>query len=419
MTDCLMSHAGSHGRPQRSAVPPAHAVLGLSSPRATSDANAAGPSAKRSRKDRAPNWTAAEVLALVAAKTRLQDDENNCIDKRNLMHPELGKWQKISEYFHEAHASDKRRDGAACKSKWNQVVPEYERIADYFSRTGTNELSYWTMSDAVKRAEGLPRSFPEDIFLSIRDGYGQGPAMQPLHSRDTMSTQDTDYGTAMEEREEAEVEDEHFPDDDDVMADDTANTEDNSVSIDPDRRRPRTPRERTISPIHLSSRSASEDRIRKSSVPVGVTPVMISSSENTLGPATRPAGSTGVRRKNLAGHSLIAEATRETGGVLADQMKDIAVARRELSMKQFSEQLEYQRERDRRLYENARLSNENAKLSIQKQGEVVDCLARLSTVMTSGFEQWCSTTEAHVGKRKTAVDIQTVVPPMQSQNPEK
>jgi hypothetical protein len=35
----------------------------------------------------------------------------------------------------------------------------------------------------------------------------------------------------------------------------------------------------------------------------------------------------------------------------------------------------YQRERDRRLYENSVIVNENARLAIQKQDEIMSCLA--------------------------------------------
>lgn len=42
----------------------------------------------------------------------------------------------------------------------------------------------------------------------------------------------------------------------------------------------------------------------------------------------------------------------------------------EIQLKLFAEQMEYQREKDRRVHENA-------KLSIIKKGEVVECLSRL------------------------------------------
>ena len=53
--------------------------------------------------------------------------------------------------------------------------------------------------------------------------------------------------------------------------------------------------------------------------------------------------------------------------------------------------MEYQREKDHKIYENAVVANENARLSILKQGEMVNCSAHLSTVLgkslntSSGF----------------------------------
>ena len=80
-------------------------------------------------------------------------------------------------------------------------------------------------------------------------------------------------------------------------------------------------------------------------------------------------------------------------------MKDIVESIRELErskidvqLKLFSEHMQYQREKDLRLYENTAAANENARLSISKQAEMVNCLPHLSTVlsrsliMTSGQE---------------------------------
>lgn len=118
-------------------------------------------------------------------------------------------------------------------------------------------------------------------------------------------------------------------------------------------------------------------------VPVGITPHNVSSSLATTQYAIhRRPGNTAVRRKNLSGHKLITEATKATGTVMASQMQEIADATFELEkskidvqLKLFSEQMEYQREKDRRIYESSILANENARLAILKQGEIVSCLS--------------------------------------------
>jgi hypothetical protein len=77
---------------------------------------------------------------------------------------------------------------------------------------------------------------------------------------------------------------------------------------------------------------------------------------------------------------------------MATQMKDMAATSRDLErskievqLKLFTEQMSYQRDKDRRLYENAMIANENARLAIMKQGEVVSCLEKLSTVLRMGL----------------------------------
>jgi hypothetical protein len=79
---------------------------------------------------------------------------------------------------------------------------------------------------------------------------------------------------------------------------------------------------------------------------------------------------------------LIAEATKANREVMGGQMREMAESSRELErskievqLKLFIEQMLYQRERDRRLYENSVIVNENARLAIQKQDEIMSCLA--------------------------------------------
>ena len=92
------------------------------------------------------------------------------------------------------------------------------------------------------------------------------------------------------------------------------------------------------------------------------------------------------------GHGLIAEATKASDVVMADQMREMAEASRDLErsklevqLKLFAEQMDYQREKDRRLHESSLIANENAKLAIEKQGEVMKCLTHLSSVLGVGL----------------------------------
>ena len=126
-------------------------------------------------------------------------------------------------------------------------------------------------------------------------------------------------------------------------------------------------------------------------LPAGVTAHVISSSDTgDFGICGRP-GSTAVRRKSMSGHSIMAEATRATGNVMAGEMRAVAEAGRELECSKiqvqlnlFDKQMEYNHERDYRLHENVAIVNENAKLTIQKQGHVIQCLAHIAHVLRSG-----------------------------------
>jgi hypothetical protein len=72
----------------------------------------------------------------------------------------------------------------------------------------------------------------------------------------------------------------------------------------------------------------------------------------------------------------------------------------DVQLKLFTEQMQYQRGKDRRLYENALIANENAWLAIQKQGEVIRCLAELSFVLCKALNmarKSDSEGSAHVG----------------------
>ena len=57
----------------------------------------------------------------------------------------------------------------------------------------------------------------------------------------------------------------------------------------------------------------------------------------------------------------------------------------EVQLKLFTKQMTYQREKDHRLYANVVAANENARLSILKQGKMVNCLAHLSSVLSKNL----------------------------------
>jgi hypothetical protein len=58
------------------------------------------------------------------------------------MNPDATKWIRVSDHVMRAGFSPCLREGSACKTKWNQLIPDYKRIADYHSRTGQNVVDY-------------------------------------------------------------------------------------------------------------------------------------------------------------------------------------------------------------------------------------------------------------------------------------
>ena len=109
------------------------------------------------------------------------------------MTPETTKWIHISHDVMRAGISPCVRDGPACKTKWNQLIPDYKRIADYLSRTGRNVPDYWELSASERQSEGLPRHFSEEFYCAINDWYGSRPQINPPHVRDIMAPNDANY----------------------------------------------------------------------------------------------------------------------------------------------------------------------------------------------------------------------------------
>ena len=73
-------------------------------------------------------------------------EDLDTVDGRDLMTPETTKWICISHDVMRAGISPCVRGGPACKTKWNQLIPDYKRIVDYLSRTGRNVPDYWELS---------------------------------------------------------------------------------------------------------------------------------------------------------------------------------------------------------------------------------------------------------------------------------
>lgn len=110
---------------------------------------------KRARRDRGLNWLPQEIYPLLAVKRDIYLEDFDTIDGRDFMTPDTSKWNRIFQIVMLAWFSPYLGDGPACKTKWNQLVLDYKRIADYLSRTGQNIPDYQELGSADRKAEGL------------------------------------------------------------------------------------------------------------------------------------------------------------------------------------------------------------------------------------------------------------------------
>jgi hypothetical protein len=120
--------------------------------------------------------------------------------------------------------------------------------------------------------------------------------------------------------------------------------------------------------------------------------VILSSSEFGGSSAQRYPCSIGVRRRTSSAHAALAEATKAIGEVMVAQMKEmVGVTRKtesnrlDVQLKLFAEKMQYQREKDHHLYEQDLLASQKTCLAIAKQGELVQCLTEISTVLSVGL----------------------------------
>lgn len=91
------------------------------------------------------------------------------------------------------------------------MIPDYRRIHDYHNRTGVNFEAYWSMNNADKVRERLPKAYNRTIYESIDEWFGERPQMNPPHVRDLLNPNDGHYEIeqeGLEEEESGEGEDE-------------------------------------------------------------------------------------------------------------------------------------------------------------------------------------------------------------------
>jgi len=109
------------------------------------------------------------------------------------MEPDVTKWMKAAEYVNRAGFSPCIRDGNACKSKWNQILPDYKRILDYHYCSGRNTRDFWDLTSDQWKEEGLPKQFNQEFYMVIHEWICERPQVNPLHLREVLSPHDSNF----------------------------------------------------------------------------------------------------------------------------------------------------------------------------------------------------------------------------------
>ena len=115
-----------------------------------------GPRPSRRRKERDPNWSKEEILALVEAKRLEHLEEMEVIDARDLMSTNVTKRGKIAIEVNNITGGGVLPEGPACKHKWTLTMADFKRIANYHKGTGRNADKYFLITYADRRKENLP-----------------------------------------------------------------------------------------------------------------------------------------------------------------------------------------------------------------------------------------------------------------------
>jgi hypothetical protein len=158
--------------------------------------NAAGPSrAVKLRKERDPNWAFLEMMTLAAAKRDEFLNELDVVDQRELMDPESSKWERIASRVDATLAGQPHiyRSGPACKYKWQSMLQEYKKLADFHHETGRRQLEYFDLTVQEKLVQKLPRNFYKEVYDCMNEWLQHKPSINLPHARDTLNPSDANY----------------------------------------------------------------------------------------------------------------------------------------------------------------------------------------------------------------------------------
>lgn len=97
------------------------------------------------KENRHPNLTFEEIFALIQAKKVEYFEKLHVAYVRDLMDPKAIQWQCNSNAIMAFRYVVCSRNHHACKMKWNLLIPNYKRLANYHAQIHTN-LMFWNLS---------------------------------------------------------------------------------------------------------------------------------------------------------------------------------------------------------------------------------------------------------------------------------
>ena len=153
--------------------------------------------------------------------------------------------------------------------------------------------------------------------------------MQPPHTRDLLSQDDRNYSTqAPLNREKEEAQESDFMSENPMDIADECQVSEGTGGHTPAAHHEQS--QSTASGPPAYTKKVTRNVQQRTAIPPGMIPHVISSSDTSECNVNRRVGNTTIRRKSFSGHSLIAEAIRATGDVMARQMREMADASRDL-----------------------------------------------------------------------------------------
>ena len=95
------------------------------------------------------------------------------------MNPETTQWSKIADKINSPSIAECKRDGHACKFKWQKLLADYKKVGDHNKGTGTGHKEYFILSKQERKELHLPPKFDEDVFDAMHEWLKHKPTINP------------------------------------------------------------------------------------------------------------------------------------------------------------------------------------------------------------------------------------------------